>query len=166
MASVYSRKLTGSLPRLVGRGSLVLALAAASAPGVVTPANAQSWPYDGRMPDVGAMAYNLTLTQRWGTGAMRMTGYASSRGGMVRWVHCLQQRTSPLRTCQLMVNNNYSNTFQLPANVDLGGWMAMSSGYGWVDQMRPDDGFSSSFESGGSFSMGDWRASGTFRYWQ
>lgn len=165
MAWFNFRRSTASPSRLLATGGLLLAVAASSLP-CATPADAQAWPYNGRMPDVGAMAYDLKMRQGQSGSAVRMTGYASSRGGMVRWVHCLQQRMSPTRTCQLMVDNNHSNTFPLPPEADLEGWMQMASGYGWVDRMAPDSGFSSSFQSGGSFSVGDWNASGTFRYWR
>ncbi len=131
---------------------------------------AQAWPYGGMMPSIGAMSYDIALTSARGWSrrkpGLRMTGYASSRDGMVRWVHCLQSRTSRYRICQLMISGKVSSHFPLPPNVDLVKWLSSRLGLGQPYGLSHDGMPSGHMETSGEGRWGSWNAKGRFRYWR
>ena len=133
---------------------------------------AQSWPdfggmpKFGGMPDVGAMSYDIAMTQAWSAQGLRMTGYASSRGGVIRWINCMQSRAAPYRVCNLMVNGETGGEFPLPPNVNLRRWLDARTGmtrpYGGPGRF----GSSGAMETSGQWRWGEWNAKGRFRYWR
>ena len=143
------------------------------------PAFAQSFPSGSWLPNRGTVSYDMSLTQAWSPMRMRMIGSITVSSRFVRQRHCVQKFSTPIMTCQTIVNGMPGEIHPMPVPPPRGAvggnafnWRPPMSGY----MMAPVPGFiappfnfsngapGSNFEMSGRWSWGDWNVSGWFRY--